>query len=91
MISCSNMDENKDLRCSVESTNVKESRPLLDTETKGAFDFEERFVMSCSNMDENKDLRSSVESTNVQELRPLLHTETKGAFDFEERLSDFNG
>ena len=87
------MDENKVLRSSVESTNVTELRPLLDTETRnnGAFDFEERFVISCSNMDENKDLRSSVESTNVQELRPLLHTETKGAFDFEERLSDFNG
>ena len=85
------MDDNKDLKSSVENTNVKELRPLLDTEIKGAFDFEERFVISCSNMDENKDLRFSVESTNVQELRPLLHTETKGAFDFEERLSDFNG
>ena len=42
MISCSNMDENKDLRSSVESTNVKELRPLLGTETKDAFDFEER-------------------------------------------------
>ena len=36
------MDENKDLRSSIESTNVKELLPLLDTETKGAFDFEER-------------------------------------------------
>ena len=85
------MDENKDLRSSIESTNVKELLPLLDTETKGAFDFEERFVISCSDMDENEDLRSSVESTNVKELRPLLDTETNGAFNFEERLSDFNG
>ena len=36
------MDERKDLSSSVESTNVRELRPLLGTETKGAFDFEER-------------------------------------------------
>ena len=32
------MDDNKDLKSSVENTNVKELRPLLDTEIKGAFE-----------------------------------------------------